>query len=80
MAKPKNTSNVIDFQREKARRRPARPFQGSLLKAVAASMDTYTRAGFVRAVAEGVQNGTPTMDIVRAVKRDQVRAAARAAL
>ena len=77
----KTQSNVIDFAKAReARIRRARPLQGHLLRAVAASMDPHTRAGFNRAIAEGVINGTPTADILRSIRRDLVRQAAKAAL
>jgi len=73
------TSNVIDFQAAKAARQ-ARPFQGRLLKAVAAQMDPDTLAAVRKAVAAGYVNGQTTQDIARIIKRDAVRQAARAAL
>lgn len=74
-------SNVIDFAKAReARIRRARPLQGRLLKSVAASMDPQTRRGFTMAVAEAVLNGTPTNELLRSIRRDQVRQAAKAAL
>ena len=74
-------SNVINFDKARAARiRRARPLQGRLLMAVGAGMDPHTRAGFTRAIAEGVINGTPTADILRGIRRDLVRQAAKAAL
>jgi hypothetical protein len=77
----KTPSNVIDLAKAReARIRHARPLQGRLLKAVATTMDPATRRGFTRAVAEAVLNGTPTADLPRSIRRDQVRQAAKAAL
>lgn len=77
----KPLSNVIDLAKAReARIRHARPLQGRLLKSVAATMDPATRRGFTRAVAEAVLNGTPTNELLRSIRRDQVRQAARAAL
>lgn len=77
----KPLSNVIDFAKAReARIRHARPLQGRLLKSVAATMDPATRRGFTQAVAEAVLNGTPTNELLRSIRRDQVRQAARAAL
>lgn len=73
----KTQTNVIDFDKARAARiRRARPLQGRLLRAVGASMDPYTRAGFTRAIAEGVINGTPTAEILRSIQRDVLRQAA----
>jgi hypothetical protein len=77
----KTPSNVVDIAKAReARIRHARPLQGRLLRSVAATMDPHTRAGFTRAVAEAVLNGTPTNELLRSIRRDQVRQAARAAL
>ncbi len=77
----KTAGNVVDIaQAREARIRRARPLQGRLLKSVAAGMDAQTRAGFTRAVAEAVINGTTTDDLMRSIRRDQVRQAAKAAL
>lgn len=77
----KTPSNVIDFAQARAERaRRARPMQSRLLKSVAAGLDPHTRAGFTRAIAEAVINGTSTQDLLRSIRRDQVRQAAKAAL
>lgn len=77
----KTASNVVDFAKAReARIRHARPLQGRLLKSVASTMDPATRRGFTRAVAEAVLNGTSTNELLRSIRRDQVRQAAKAAL
>lgn len=73
------TSNVIDFQAAMAAR-AARPFQGRLLKAEAAHMSPDSLASVRKAVAAGYAAGQTSEDIARALKRDAVRQAARAAL
>lgn len=59
--------------------RLARPFQGRLLKAVAAQLDPAARAAVRLAIADGVAGGKTTAEVTRLV-RDHVRVKARAAL
>lgn len=72
---------VIDFSAARqARRTASRPFQGRLLKTAVAGMDGTQRAVLRAAVADGFARGLTTQDIVRSIRRDNVRQAARAAL
>jgi hypothetical protein len=72
-------TKIVDLSVERAARQ-ARPFQGRLLRPVAARMDQHALAAVRKAVADGVAQGRTTDDIVRQVLRDQVNAKARAAL
>jgi hypothetical protein len=73
------TATVIDFNAAREARK-ARPFQGRLLKSVAAGMDPDTLVAVRVAVADGFAEGKTTAEIARSMVRDQVRAKARAAL
>jgi hypothetical protein len=79
MAIQLSTAKVIDFNAAREARQ-ARPFQGRLLKSIAAGMDPETRAAVRSAVADGFAEGKSAADIARSMVRDQVRAKARAAL
>lgn len=72
------TDKEIDFNAARAAH-AARPFQGRLLKKVAAEMDPATRAAVRTAIADGVAGGKTTAEVTRLV-RDHVRTRARAAL
>ena len=80
-------TNVIDFasaaNKIKTRHQQAataRPFNGRLLKRAAAAMRPDTLAVVRRAVLEGYGSDMTNRDIVATIRRDLVRAAARAAL
>lgn len=73
------TDKVIDLNSAREARR-ARPFQGRLLKSVAAGMDPESRATMRAAVADGFVGGKSIAEIARNILRDQVQQKARAAL
>lgn len=76
------TAQVIDFAAAKRVKKAsqARPLQGRLLRGTATRMDPGMRAFLSLAIREGVQQQKSIISIVAQVRRDQVRAAARAAL
>lgn len=73
------TDKVIDLNAAREARK-ARPFQGRLLKKVAARMGRDELAAVRVAVADGFAGGKSIEEIARNILRDEVRQKARAAL